>query len=127
MRRLINLIVEAEEEPYIDAHRAGDIIILDMMYVPKAQRGKGVATAYYNEWEKNLPPDIKMVRLWACDAGAGLTTPFWERLGFEYQYDCESYEDLGDQVDMDFTTWMVKGVNGHPTPEPIMVHPDDED
>lgn len=117
---------EAEEDgTYIDAHRSGTMVVIDMMHVPAGSRLKGEGTRYYEQWEASLPKDIELVRLWACDAGAGLTTPFWERLGFEYQFDTK--HDMDDFSDADWTTWMWKGVNGHPTPATMMITPEEHD
>ena len=74
-------------EPYINAHRSGDRIVIDMMWVPPSQRSKGVGTRYYQEWEKTLPPDVTRVEAWAADTdGEGNSDRFWESLGFDYKF-----------------------------------------
>lgn len=100
----------AGDEPYINAHRSGDIIWIDMMGVP--DRGKGIGRRYYEQWEANLPPDIKLIRLMAADAGHGPSNGFWEAMGFDYQY-------AGDDLDYETSHYMWKGVNGHPTPPTV--------
>lgn len=106
------------EKPYIDDHRSGDIMWLDMMAVPV--RGQGIGRRYYQQWEAELPKDIKLVRLMAADAGHGLANGFWEKMGFEYQYD-------GEDLDYETSQYMWKGVNGFPTPETVWVGDDDDE
>jgi hypothetical protein len=43
-------------------------------------------------------------------------------MGFEYRY--SNPDDW--PVDEDTMDWMVKGVNGHPTPDPILIDPPDD-
>ena len=92
-------IFEGSDKPYIDAHRSGDIMWIDMMLVPPSQRGSGVGKAFYKSWEEALPSDIKLIRLLAADTGDGLSNGFWEAMGFEYQYD-------GDDLDYETSQYM---------------------
>lgn len=102
-------------EPYIDAHRSGGRVIIDMLWVPPSQRGEGVGTRYYEEWEKTIPPDVTRIEAWAADTeGEGNSDRFWESLGFEYKFEGEE-----DKLDYESAHWMWKGANGHPTPKRI--------
>ena len=105
-------------EPYIDAHVSGDVIWIDMIFVPFDQRNKGVGRALYEKWEKELPADITLVRLMAADTGSGQSSDFWDAMGFEFQYD-------GEDLDYESSQYMWLGVNGHPTPATVLV--DDND
>lgn len=107
-------------EPYIAAHRSGDIIWIDMMSVPVSDRGKGIGRQYYMKWEQELPQDVKIVRLMAADTGSGLSNGFWEAMGFEYQYS-------GDDLDYETSQYMWKGVNGNPTPATVDLDDDQDD
>ena len=107
-------------KPYIDAHRSGTIIWIDMMAVP--ERGQGVGRRYYERWEARLPKDITLIRLEAADAGYGMANGFWEAMGFDYVYTGDGME--GAEQEVKYAMW--KGVNGHPTPDPIPLDDDDE-
>jgi len=38
-------------KPFINAHLSGENVLwIDMMLVPKEQRGKGIGTQFYQEW-----------------------------------------------------------------------------
>jgi GNAT superfamily N-acetyltransferase len=108
-----------DNAPYIDAHRSGDVIWIDMMAVPSEHRGKGIGRQHYEAWEASLPPDIKLIRLMAADTGEGVSNGFWEAMGFEYQYD-------GEDLDYETSQSMWKGVNGHETPPTVNVDDDEE-
>jgi hypothetical protein len=115
-------IAQSSDEPYIDAHRSGDIVWIDMMEVPTEQRGQGVGRRVYEEWEASLPEDVKYIMVYAADTeGRGHSDMFWEALGFEWRWYSEFPEDLGDEGQHT----MIKGVNGNPTPEPVFVGPED--
>lgn len=73
------------ESVKIDAHRSGDTVWLNYFEVPK--RGKGMGTHEYQKFEKNLPSDIKKVRLVAADAGHGPSHGFWDKMGFDYAHE----------------------------------------
>jgi predicted GNAT superfamily acetyltransferase len=111
LRDLID-IVEWATRPFIDAHRSGNAVWIDMMLVPKKQRGRGVGRAYYEQWEAALPKDVELVRLMAADTGEGASNGFWEAMGFDFQYD-------GEDLDYEMTHYMWKGVNGYPTPPTV--------
>jgi GNAT superfamily N-acetyltransferase len=68
----------------IQAHRQGDTIWLD--YFEVSQRGQGLGTKEYLNWEKNLPAEIKKIRLHASDAGHGKSHGFWDKMGFDYEF-----------------------------------------
>jgi hypothetical protein len=55
------------------------VIWIDLFEVPKGERGKGVGTRAYKQWEKQLPKWVKRVELYAVDASY-----FWDSLGFKY-------------------------------------------
>ena len=115
--------MEQQDQPYINAHRVGDHKIeIEMLFVPRDQRGKGVGRQFYQQWESNLPPDIHVVQIWSADTGNGNARNFWDSLGFCYKYD--NPDDW--PVDEDTMDWMVKGVNGHPTPTAILIEPPDD-
>jgi hypothetical protein len=104
----------------IEAHRSGNIIWIDWFEVPKDQRGKGLGTKQYQEWEAALPKDIELVRLYAGNTdGSGSSSPFWDKLGFNFVYANEQ----GSLYD----NYMWKGVNGHPTPPSIEDESPDDD
>lgn len=108
------MLCEAKEQPYINAHQAGEHIIeIEMIHVPEAMRGTGVGRATYEKWEAALPKNIHLVTAWAADTGSGKSNGFWEEMGFEYRYVPAADSEVDDQ---DFWWWMWKGVNGHPTP-----------
>lgn len=77
-------LMKESSEPKIDAHRVGDTIWINYFEVPV--KGKGLGRAEYEKFEKNLPKDIKKIRLVASDAGYGPTHDFWDRMGFDYAY-----------------------------------------
>ena len=110
------------KEPYIHAHRSGNLVLIDMMWVPPDQRGKGVGTKFYEDWEKTLPPDITRIDALASDTeGTGNADHFWESVNFRYKYDGEE-----GVLDYESSHWMWKGVNGHPTPPTIWVEAGDD-
>jgi predicted GNAT superfamily acetyltransferase len=117
-------MVEGEDDnPYIDARMSGDTTVwIDMIHVPKQQRGQGIGTRYYREWEAKLPKTVKLVRLLAADTGSGRgnSDQFWELLGFNWQY-------KGENLDYEAEHMMWKGVNGHPTPATVDVDAYDDD
>jgi hypothetical protein len=69
----------------IQSHRVGNTMWID--YFEVKPRNQGFGTKAYMQWEKNLPSDIKTVRLVASDAGEGPSHEFWDRIGFDYAYD----------------------------------------
>lgn len=111
IRQWITLVEAMSDKPYINAH-GNELVWIDMMWVPPDQRGTGVGRRYYEEWEKALPPSVRLIRLMAADAGDGLSNGFWEAMGFEYQY-------VGEDLDYETSQYMWKGVNGHPTPPSV--------
>lgn len=114
----IRVIVKEEvDEPYISAHLSGNVLWIDMMYVPPQMRRRGFGAKYYKDWEKSIPSTVRLIRLMAADTGSGLSNGFWERMDFEYQYD-------GENLDYETSQYMWKGVNGNPTPDTIYI--DDE-
>ena len=101
--------------PYLDAHRAGVSMWIDMLHVPASQRGMGTGRKLYANWEAHLPKDIELVRVFAADTeGFGNSDGFWQSLGFSYRY-------AGglDELSYEAAHTLVKGVNGHPTPKPL--------
>jgi len=121
-RTWLRLIENDEDQPYIQSRRQGTTIWIDMIHVPRSQRGQGTGSRYYREWEAKLPKDIALVRLMAADTGSGQgnSDGFWEMQGFEWQYS-------GDNLDYESEHMMWKGVNGHPTPKQVVVDDDDQD
>jgi len=112
------------DEDIIDWHLSGpELAIIDMIEVPAEQRGQGLARIAYEQWEAALPKEVKLVRLWAIGPSAA---EFWQHMGYEYQYTCNS-DDLDDFHDDDIWLWLWKGVNGHPTPETIWLVPEDSE
>ena len=102
---------------YLDAHRTGSSIWIDMLYVAPAHRGKGEGRRLCTEFEASLPKDIRLILVFAADTeGGGNSDGFWQALGFGYRY-------TGDESELDYETahTLVKGVNGHATPEPILL------
>lgn len=119
MREFIDIVESAaEEQPYINAHRSGDIVWIDMMHVPPGQRGKGIGRAFYERWEASLPKDVTLVKLMAADTGEGVSNGFWDAMGFDYQY-------AGEALGYEASQTMWKGVNGFPTPPTVDVDAED--
>lgn len=108
-------------DSYINDHRSGDGIWIDMIFIQEGHRGKGHGTQLYKNWEKDLPKDIKYVIVFAADTGSGNSDKFWQSLGFQYKYDAEN----SDVLDYQSQHTLVKGVNGFPTPKSIWVNPED--
>lgn len=110
----------SSEKPNIAAHASGDVVWIDMMSLPKGERGKGAGRAGYAEWEETLPENITRVQILASDTGAGNSAAFWEKMGFTYQYE-------GENLDYESAHRMWKGVNGHATPPTVNVDDEDEE
>jgi len=106
-------VKESTNKVDIQAHREGDTVWLDYFEVtPKKQ---GLGSKKYFEWEKNLPSDIKQIRLVASDAGEGPSHNFWDQMGFDYVYDDDSgpiemVKQLSDNV-MESTNKPTIGIN----------------
>lgn len=118
MRAIIDLM-EAADQPHVDADVRGTLATIHMFYVPPHMRGRGEGRRVYEEWEASLPKTVSLVRLMAADYGdgAGLSNGFWEAMGYSHQYD-------GEDLDYETSQWMWKGVNGHPTPPTVRVEDD---
>jgi hypothetical protein len=99
------------DKPFINARMSGDTTWIDMIHVPELQRGEGIGTKYYEEWEIKLPSTVKLVRVLAADTGSGKgnSDHFWDKLGFDWQY-------KGENLSYEAQHMMWKGVNGHATP-----------
>ena len=91
------LIEEITPKIKLQAHRQGSTIWLDYFEVPI--RGKGIGSAEYIRWEKSLPKDIKTIRLHASDTGYGPSNNFWDKMGFDYEFE-------------DDNNYMIKHLNG---------------
>lgn len=87
----------------VKARRAGDHIVVDELWLPPHMRGEGLGPKVYQQWEQNIPRDVKYLKLMPVDYGHGDPTGFWEKMGFKHVSD----------------KWMAKGVNGNPTPQPV--------
>jgi Acetyltransferase (GNAT) family len=102
-----------EHKPYIHAHLKNlDAAEIEMFFVPRSRRKKGVGTALYLDWEKTLPKTVKRVELFAADTSEGRSDGFWESLGFIYKFAGDE-----DELGYELAHWMWKGVNGHTTPQ----------
>jgi GNAT superfamily N-acetyltransferase len=100
-----------EHKPYIHAHLNNlDAAEIEMFFVPRSRRKKGVGTVLYLDWEKTLPKTVKRVELFAADTGEGRSDGFWESLGFVYKFAGEE-----DELGYELAHWMWKGVNGYTT------------
>jgi len=99
----------------IESHEQGDTMWLDLIEVPKSQQRKGLGRKEYEEWEGSLPKNIKLVKLMAADMGDGNSQGFWERMGFDFVYTSND----PNNIPYEYRQEMQKGVNGHPTPNPI--------
>ena len=100
---------------FIKAHKSGTSVWIDMIYVPKKQRGRGEGRKLYERWEVRLPKDIELVRVFASDTECdGNSDGFWEAVGFSYRYEGDE-----DSLSYEAAHTLVRGVNGHLTPPPI--------
>ena len=90
---------------YVESRREGPVVYLD--YFAVEDRGRGLGRAAYERWERALPTDVERVVLDAIDDADG----FWLKMGYRYLY------RSSDDPDFVVPRVMVKGVNGHPTPE----------
>jgi len=77
-------------------HLSGDgtTAYIDWMQVPRSQRRQGVGSRAYAEWESQLPPSVRVIRLMAADAGDGPSDEFWKSLGFDYDVQGEDWESV---------------------------------
>ncbi len=97
---------------------------LEWLQVPKELRGRGVGSAAYKEWEKDLPKQIRYIPLHAADAGPGYSGPFWEGLGFSYRLDFGYWPDPSDDL-YESSHAMIKGIRGAKTPDPVALNPEE--
>lgn len=79
----------------LEGHRSGNVLWIDQLLVPAAQRGQGLGTdvvQYLERWARRH--GITKLRLYAADEGLGRSNVFWELMGFDYDCpDCEEYEE----------------------------------
>ena len=74
----------------IDCHRSGsDVLWIDMFLVPRDQRQQGLGRAAFERFLTKIPKDVKLLRLFAADTGAGRSHGFWESMGFDFMYDID--------------------------------------
>ena len=109
-RKIIRRILTEGLSYQVDAHRVDGILVLNYFEIPRELRGQGYGRRAYEEWEASLPEEFERIDLCAVDAGEGLTTGFWEKMGYEFKFDTSEYDDP------ETNCWMWKGINGHPTP-----------
>lgn len=80
--------------------------------IPYGERRKGNGAAIYQQWEANLPPSVKLIRLFAADTGEGRSHDFWEQMGFDFEF--EALEDGHiERLGIEAAYTMQKGLNGH--------------
>lgn len=108
-------VVPKDTATTIDSHISGNTAWVDMIQVPKERRGAGEGKKAYEDWEKTLPSNVRQVRLFAADTGAGSSTGFWEKMGFDYLYTSEDPSDIPYESRM----MMRKAVNGAESLSPI--------
>lgn len=106
------------DAPYVDSHGNPELVWLDMLYVPKAQRGRGIGRKTYEAWEAGLPKTVRLILIHAGDSGSGDSAGFWEAMGFAFRYD-------GENLSYEACCAMAKGINGHPTPSTLRVEDED--
>ena len=82
----------------VKARRKGNIAVVDELWVPPEARGEGHGVRLYQQWERNLPDDITVVRLMPVDYGAGDPTGFWEKMGFRFVSDKWMEKDLTEAM-----------------------------
>jgi GNAT superfamily N-acetyltransferase len=87
-------------------------VYIEWFYVPELLQRQGIGTLAYEEWEKELPESVHYVSLHAADR----SDPFWDRLGFNWQWDFGYQPDVSDDRYEDSHA-MVKGVHGARTPK----------
>ena len=92
---------------YVESRRAGPAVYLDYFAVDDTGRGHGRAA--YERWERALSADVERVVLDSMTESLG----FWLKMGYQYLY------RQPDDPDFIVPDVMVKGVNGHPTPEQV--------
>jgi GNAT superfamily N-acetyltransferase len=87
---------------------------LDFLFVPEADRGTGIGSRMYREWEAALPSDVAEVCLYAGEVGPNepATAEFWLKMGFSFRYE-------GRDLPEGSAFAMRKGVNGIPTQAPL--------
>lgn len=112
---------------FIDAVCYDTVAEVIMLFVDEKERGKGVGTKTYEDFEKSLPKNIQRVKLFAADTGSGNSNDFWEKLGFDYVYTSDCADELKSAVGYEGFYTMHKGVNGFKTPEAIFVEPEVEE
>lgn len=108
----------------ITAHDYGkNSVYLEWISVPAQHRKQGLGSAAYLAWETNLPVKYKYVYLHAADSGSGQTDSFWEALGFQHVYNF--YEEIyPHEPAYEDYHYMVKGIRGTPTPDPLEITQD---
>lgn len=121
-----NATASPNDKPVIHAFWVGQdrtVVEINWIHVPPGQRGQGVGRRTYEEWEKALPPTVELVTLFAADSdGSGNSDPFWERLGFGWQFNANDASD----IPYESLHRMHKGVNGYPTPKSVWWENEDD-
>lgn len=124
-----NLGKSEQAQAYISAHsvdKKNSIVEIDMIFVPQEQRRQGEGTRLYEEWEAELPKSVHAVHLFAANTeGEGFgddenSDDFWSAQGFDYRFRARRSSD-SHRLPYEERHTMVKGVNGHPTPKPIVM------
>ena len=84
---------KSNDEPYMTWHIIDKTTAtIDRFDVPKDQRGQGIGTAYYRDWESKLPVTIKIIKLWAKNSNA---MRFWLKMGYISKYNNQDIDKDG--------------------------------
>jgi hypothetical protein len=68
-------------EPHIQWHMIDDhSATIDKIDVPVSRKGLG--SAFYRQWEDNLPPNVTYIELWSHVGNI----PFWQKMGYTIKY-----------------------------------------
>lgn len=68
--------------PFLATRIRGDVAWITWLYVPPHLRHHGLGRRMVEAWERQVPPDVRQIRLVPAEIDGVDPVPFWERLGF---------------------------------------------